>query len=48
MPVVVKTTEYGESIYAQYADGGEDRTPQERATANRKKLGRRELDEGIV
>jgi hypothetical protein len=48
MPVVVKTTEYGEAIYAQYADGSEDKTPQERAAINKKKLGRRELDEGLV
>jgi hypothetical protein len=48
MPVVVKTTEYGEAVYAQYADGSEDKTPQERAAINKKKLGRREIDEGLV
>jgi hypothetical protein len=48
MPVVVKTTEYGEGIYAQYADSNEDKTPQERAAINKKKLGRREIDDGLV
>ncbi|MCS6848572.1 MAG: ATP-binding protein [Anaerolineae bacterium] len=48
MPVVVRTTEYGEAIYAQYADDRAALTPEERRAINQKKLGRRPLDEGLV
>lgn len=48
MPVVVKTTEYGEQVYAQYADSLASLTPDERRAINQKKLGRRQLDEGLV
>ncbi len=48
MPVVVRTTEYGEAIYRQFADPSAEMTPEARAEANRQKLGRRPLDEGLV
>lgn len=48
MPVVVRTTEYGEAIYQQFADPLAEATPEARAEANRQKLGRRPLDEGLV
>ncbi len=48
MPVVVRTTEYGESIYERFAGPLAEATPAERAEVNRQKLGRRPLDEGLV
>lgn len=48
MPVVVRTTEYGEAIYKQFADPLAEASPEARAEINRKKLGRRPLDEGLV
>jgi DNA helicase HerA-like ATPase len=48
MPVVVKTTEYGEAIYAQYSDGTESRTEDERKARNQKKLGRQDINATIV
>jgi len=48
MPVVVRTTEYGESIYKQFADPLAEAPAEVRAEVNRKKLGRRDLDEGLV
>jgi DNA helicase HerA-like ATPase len=48
MPVVVRTTEYGEAIYAQYADPLEALSAEERKASNKRKLGRRELDDGPV
>ena len=48
MPVVVQTTEYGDAIYAQYTDGSQSRTPEERKTINSRKLGRRAIDADLV
>ncbi len=48
MPVVVRTTEYGEAIYRQFADPLAETSAEVRAEINRKKLGRRPLDEGLV
>ncbi|PJF46800.1 MAG: ATPase, partial [Candidatus Thermofonsia Clade 3 bacterium] len=48
MPVVVRTTEYGETVYQQFADPLAEASPEERAESNRKKLGRRPLDEGLM
>ncbi|MCS7055425.1 MAG: ATP-binding protein [Thermoflexales bacterium] len=48
MPVVVRTTEYGELIYQEFAEPLNEASPEERAEINRKKLGRRPLDEGLV
>lgn len=46
MPVVVKTTEYGEATYAQYADPLESLPAEARKASNQRKLGRRDLDDG--
>ena len=48
MPVVVRTTEYGEAIYKQFADPLAEAPAEVRAEVNRKKLGRRDPDEGLV
>jgi DNA helicase HerA-like ATPase len=42
MPVVVKTAEYGEAMYARYAIGDENLSAAERKEKNQKTLGRRE------
>jgi hypothetical protein len=46
MPVVVKTTEYGEKIYAQYAVS--EMPDSARHASNQKKLGRRDANDGLV
>jgi DNA helicase HerA-like ATPase len=48
MPVVVRTTEYGEEVYRQFADPLAKAPAEVRAETNRKKLGRRDPDEELV
>ncbi|MCS6774829.1 MAG: ATP-binding protein, partial [Thermoflexales bacterium] len=48
MPVVVRTTEYGEAVYKAFADPLDGLSLDEIAAENRRKLGRRGLDESLV
>jgi hypothetical protein len=44
-PVVVRTAEYGEAVYQQFATPEDGLSPAERAKLNQAKLGRREPQE---
>jgi hypothetical protein len=39
-PVAVRTAEYGEAVYKQFAQPEDDLSPEERAKLNRIRLGR--------
>ena len=44
-PVAVRTAEYGEAVYKQFAQPEDDLSPEERAKLNRIRLGRPSLEE---
>ncbi|MCS7324231.1 MAG: ATP-binding protein [Thermoflexales bacterium] len=48
MPVAVRTTEYGEAVYREFADPLAELSPEQQAEARRKLLGRRGLHDGVL